>query len=85
MKTTRTNRIEFITTDYVAAHGKLPRGMGTWAFADVRDLRRGGDIRPEWIYTWTGTLAEAKHHARIHFILIANRHGRSTIDVAILS
>lgn len=46
-------KAEFITSEYVFAHGKAPKGEGSWAFLD-----RKGVIR--W---FSGTYSEAKKQA----------------------
>ena len=59
--------ITFETRDYVAAHGKQPRGNGTWSFAC-------GAL----FFTTTGMLTEAKRKARAHF---ARTFDHATINI----
>jgi hypothetical protein len=51
-------RIEFITTDYQFSHGKLPRGLGSWAFSYLRNPTMDQIF---WVH---GTFSEAKKVAR---------------------
>jgi hypothetical protein len=59
------------TAAFEFAHGKKPRGTGTWAFffdgaRDVRDA-----------FWFTGTFAEAKAKA----VAFAHEHGHTTVSV----
>lgn len=60
--------IEFNTTEYQFAHGKMPRGEGRWAFFFKR-----GD-RPIFFH---GTFTEAKTQARAY----AHENGFSFVTV----
>lgn len=54
--------IEINTTEYEWAHGRKPRGRGSWAFAPYRDrdeLRRA--------FWDNGLYADAKRKAKAHF------------------
>lgn len=51
----------FSNRDYIAEHGKNPRGYGSWAFATKRNAK------DEDIFWATGTLTEAKKAAKAHF------------------
>jgi hypothetical protein len=56
------NRIEFSTIEFRIAHGKEPRGRGSWAFALTRNPQ------PEEIVWHNGTYAEAKSFARAYYL-----------------
>lgn len=53
--------MEFSNIDYIAEHGKNPRGVGQWAFSTKRHPQ------PEEVFWAFGTLTEAKKLAREHF------------------
>ena len=58
--------IEFDTSAYEFAHGKAPKGYGSWAF-DWEGTRR--DPKPVWAPT--STYADAKKWVRAHIKSIA--------------
>lgn len=54
-------KIEFITSEFIASRGGVPRGRGSWAFS----LTRNGDdiwLSPSCTYTEARKLAHA-HYA----------------------
>ena len=60
-------RVEFQTTQYEFAHGKLPRGRGCWAFVIVSSYT--GQPHPkvtETLWAPFGTYADAKSFVRRH-------------------
>lgn len=63
--------ITFSNDDFIATHGKAPRGYGNWAF-------RAGGVYGKVFFTFTGTLADAKAAAR----RVAAAHGITTVFVA---
>lgn len=54
--------IEFITTPFVASHGKQPKGKGSWAFSEERNPEIG-----EVFFTKSMLYSEAKKSAKQHF------------------
>lgn len=77
---TKQTAVEFITTDFVTAHGRRPAGRGGWAFGLVR---HPNDAETLW---YTGLYSEAKkqapHRARQ---LAAGCASDYTIDLWVLS
>jgi hypothetical protein len=51
---------EFNTTQYEFAHGRKPRGSGTWAFTPHFGWAYGDGWRPKGIVWVTDTYANAK-------------------------
>jgi hypothetical protein len=69
--------IEFSTVEYEAAHGRKPRGSGSWAFFfHVND-------QPESVPFWyTGSLANGKKSARAYAMsMVSPEVSRVTIEV----
>lgn len=57
--------MEFNTLAFEAAHGKLPRGTGHWAFCPAQHYRRDNYL--EFTKFFPGTYAEAKKAAKAAF------------------
>lgn len=56
--------IEFDAGEYIATHGRAPRGYGSWAFS----TKRNPDVTnpDECFWAPVGTFAEAKRWMRQH-------------------
>lgn len=54
--------IDFITTPYVASHGKQPSGRGSWAFSEERN-----PTTDQVWFSGSMTYQEAKKAAKKHF------------------
>lgn len=74
-------KIEFRTEAFQAAHGRAPRGAGTWAFSTNRNADGGGRD----IFWANGTFSAARGAARKHFAAPAFRDGAATVQVWVLS
>ncbi len=57
--------VRFSTDEYRMAHGKSPRGQGSWAFCPSRYYEAADYL--EHTVWFSGTLAEAKAQAREYF------------------
>ena len=57
--------IDFSVTEYVQAHGKNPRGRGSWAFCPYQSYRATNYL--DFTVWFRGTYAEAKAQARAYF------------------
>lgn len=53
-------RIEFVTTVFQSAHGKMPRGRGSWAFHPDANV----DSSDSSIIWYSGMYTDAKAFAR---------------------
>jgi hypothetical protein len=72
--------VEFSTTAYEFAHGRKPRGRGSWAFGlRGADLRGGAELGE--LVWFSGTYSEAKRAARAHFA--ASHPHAEFIDVTV--
>ncbi len=63
--------IEVKTSGYEFAHGRRPRGTGTWAF------QLGDDDRPEHTYWHTGSYTDGKRAA----LRAARWRGKTSVEV----
>ena len=67
------SHVHFRSAAYEAAHGKMPRGRGTWAF-DIRNAfyanRHLSNMPGEFFETFyhNGTYAEARQAAYLHLV-----------------
>jgi hypothetical protein len=61
---------EWVTTEYVCAHGRAPRGLGTWAFIPDDGIWPGEIPQDGIAWAW-GTYSEAKRE-------VAARHPEVT-------
>ena len=75
-------KIFFNDVDFRIAHGRVPRGRGSWAFS----LNRNNYGDESDIFWSNGAFAEARKAARDYFIAKAKAVGAShVIEVFILS
>jgi hypothetical protein len=59
---------EFITTQYQWAHGKKPRGTGTWAFVPADSIWPDRDTMPADAIAWAwGSYTDAKREVARKF------------------
>lgn len=59
-------KTEFATTDYEFAHGRSPKGRGSWAFSPVRNPDLASKTEVFWTPGST-TYAEARKLAKAFF------------------
>ena len=59
-------RVQFDTTAFEFAHGKMPRGQGSWAFCPADKYRRD-DYLQFVFWSAPASFAAAKAEARRHF------------------
>ncbi len=78
MNTQATPRPEFNTNQYVWAHGKAPRGRGSWAF-QASSTYRAADVYGEVVWV-QGTYAEAKRQA-VPLLTAANGRRPEFVEV----
>lgn len=57
--------VEFTTRQFEAAHGKQPKGCGSWAFCPQQNANRDNYL--DFTFWHNGTYSEAKSAARKHF------------------
>lgn len=57
--------VEFSTHEYEQAHGKLPRGRGSWAFCPRQNYNAQNYL--DYTKWFRGTYSEAKKQAAAHF------------------
>jgi hypothetical protein len=72
-------RVQFDTSEFERAHGRNPRGRGSWAFADAQHARRADYL--DFVFWFNGSYGEAKRAAAAHFAADADFSG----DVVVLS
>jgi len=65
--------MEFIIDRYVASHGKNPKGLGSWAFCDVKHSDRN-DYLSFVVWSPSMTLTEAKKWAKNHPVLKQSKY-----------
>ena len=68
--------IDFETIEYERAHGKLPRGRGSWAFCPRQNYNAPNYL--DHVMWFNGTYTEAKKRARAYF---ATKPGNPVIVV----
>jgi hypothetical protein len=75
--------VRFETRYFESAHGKKPRGFGSWAFAEEHKAARASGADIFWAHG--ATYAEAKKRATAHFKALGEAQGEQNLYVAVLS
>jgi hypothetical protein len=57
--------VEFSTREYEMAHGKQPRGQGSWAFCPAQAYNLTNYL--DHVKWFSGTFAQARKQAKEHF------------------
>lgn len=57
--------VDFTTRPFECAHGKLPRGRGSWAFCPVQNAY--SDNYLDFVFWFNGRYTDAKRAAAKHF------------------
>lgn len=60
-----TYQIDFSTREYEMAHGKAPKGRGSWAFCPRQNYNDSNYL--DHTVWFSGTYAEARKQAKAHF------------------
>jgi len=82
-RTGRKMKFDFLTSTYEFAHGKSPRGYGSWAFKIAGQSDSEGQF-------FSGTFSAAKKLAKAHYLLESKRDQRPVpahfiLDIVVMS